>query len=449
MKKLISAVSAFAMVLSSFSFGAVNSTVSAEDDTLKIMCIGDSITDGYGIAGSYRKFLYNGLSEKGINVDMVGAKGGGWTPSYTDETTGETFEYDDENTGYSGYAIMEYNGRNGIYETLQSTDCLKTNPDIVILQIGTNDTIDNHDLDNAGQRLRTLIYYIIENIPDTSTLFVTTIPNLDPNRSDVYDWFGNYRHSADWQVQYTDEEVEVSVQENVDKYNSIVKAVVADIKGEIDSYDDIHPNLLSGDINSVVTDVKTQLADGVHPNNTGYKLMGEYWTDVVYNYLSSKPYNPVETTSTTTVTTETSATETTQTTAVSTFYFETETTEPVEDESIIRVSDLVVLTDWLNRYPMASITEQQAEKYDLNSDRRLDVFDLALMRKALISEGEKFRKKLETDEDIQRIFGEKGSMFDSGIVIYNEDTQIQTTTAVKKVVVTYITDLETKTTAIG
>jgi len=148
--KVIPLITSLSLAVTGITPITAGSFASAEsaDDTVKIMSIGDSITDGYGIGGSYRKFLYHGLTEKGISVDMVGAKGGGWTPVYTDETTGESFSYDDENTGYSGYAIMDYSGRNGIYETLQSTGCLSTEPDIVILQIGTNDVIDCHDLDS-------------------------------------------------------------------------------------------------------------------------------------------------------------------------------------------------------------------------------------------------------------------------------------------------------------
>ena len=32
------------------------------NEAIKIMCVGDSITDGFGIPGSYRKFLYHGLT---------------------------------------------------------------------------------------------------------------------------------------------------------------------------------------------------------------------------------------------------------------------------------------------------------------------------------------------------------------------------------------------------
>ena len=41
------------------------------NEPIKIMCVGDSITDGYGIPGSYRKFLYHGLTQKGYNIDMI------------------------------------------------------------------------------------------------------------------------------------------------------------------------------------------------------------------------------------------------------------------------------------------------------------------------------------------------------------------------------------------
>ena len=42
--------------------------------TIKIMCMGDSITFGSGMPGSYRKFLYNNLIKKGYNIKMVWAK---------------------------------------------------------------------------------------------------------------------------------------------------------------------------------------------------------------------------------------------------------------------------------------------------------------------------------------------------------------------------------------
>ena len=197
MKKFISVLTALAMAYIGTAFSA--ETAVCEDKSgskpIKIMAIGDSITDGYGVTGSYRKYLYNELTKKGYDIDMVGSKGNDMKIEFSDAETGESFTYDDDNTGYSGYTIKEYPGRNGILETLKSTNCLENcKPDIVILQIGTNNIIDNYDADKTHSDLEELIDYILGNISDTSTLFVTTIPDVDPNRQEVYNWFSNYRH---------------------------------------------------------------------------------------------------------------------------------------------------------------------------------------------------------------------------------------------------------------
>lgn len=336
---------------------------SADEGAVRIMCIGDSITDGYvsEYTGSYRKFIYHYLTEKGYDIDMVGAKDGGWLPEYKDEETGESFEFDNENTGYSGYAIKAYPGRNGILETLQQSGCLaETKPDIVTLQIGTNDVIDNHDIDGAGERLADLIGYILENIPDTSVLYVTTIPYLDPNREGVYDWFSNYRHSADWQTTYSDEEAEKAIADTVAKYNGIVEASVKDIQSQ-------HSNVKFADVNSAITDVKTQLFDGVHPNNTGYRAMGTYWVGLLECEISKTPAE-------TTAAPETTQAETTETEI---------TTSAPEIADDIKVSDLVLFSSYLLGDTSKEYPDNRMKLCDINSDGKLDTFDLVLMRKKL------------------------------------------------------------------
>ena len=98
---------------------------------------------------------------------------------------------------------------------------------------------------------------------------MTTIPDLDPNREEVYSWFSNYRHSTFYTKTYTDEEVQMNVEEYLKHYNSDITSRVnlRRVKGQ---------NIRAANVNSVITDVKSQLMDGVHPNNKGYKLMGEY-----------------------------------------------------------------------------------------------------------------------------------------------------------------------------
>ncbi len=337
--KKITALTASAAVSIGMTSALTSAPCAAEDTSspVRIMCIGDSITDGYGTAGSYRKFLCHGLAVKGFSVDMTGSKGGGWLPEYTDEVTGETFSYDDENTGYSGYAIKEYSGRNGIYETLVSTGCLSAEPDIVILQIGTNDVIDRYELDSAGERLSQLISYILGNIPSDSALFVTTIPDLEPNRKDVYDWFGNYRHTADWQTFFTDEEAAAAVNGAVEKYNSDLKNTVISMQSE-------HSNLYLGDVNSVITDTASQLKDGVHPNDTGFRLMGEYWTGIISEHLRPDSISEKE----------------------------------------WRMSDAVRLSNYLLGRNSTGFTHEEYIRYDLDGDDYLSGFDLTLLRSEIL-----------------------------------------------------------------
>ena len=152
-KKILSAVSSILILANTLA--VYNMPVSAEetgtDSDVKIMSLGDSITDGYWTAGGYRKYLYHELELKGYdNIDMVGMKG---SDSATFNYNGETFTYDDNYSGYSGYAIQYMTGtetRQGILETIQETDMINVcKPDIILLKIGTNDILSNKYSDRS------------------------------------------------------------------------------------------------------------------------------------------------------------------------------------------------------------------------------------------------------------------------------------------------------------
>ncbi len=222
-------------------------------EQIKIMCIGDSITDGIGGAGSYRKFLYNDLRKKGYNINMVGAKGSK-SANYKDKSSGESFDYDDENTGYSGYTITAFGGRSGILETIKSTGCLKQAPDIATVHIGTNDLSLNRQESDYIKALNQLTDYILENIPETSTLFLCSIiyfkGNNGPQNTDV-----------------------------IDKYNANIKKIVEERADD---------RLKFIDLNKSLNDYPSQLGDIFHPNDKGYKAMGLYLSDELDKFLKSK-----------------------------------------------------------------------------------------------------------------------------------------------------------------
>lgn len=442
MKKIISVISAAAVMAASVPTVCrdMGEKISAAEDAIKIMCIGDSITDGYfpEYAGSYRKFIYRDLTGWGqYNIDMVGTKDGGYTPTYTDELTGEVFEYDNENVGYSGYAVAAYSGRSGIYEKLQETDCLKEKaPDIVTLQIGTNNLIDNHDMEDTLKSLDILFDYILENIPEESILIVSSVPHMQPNRTEVYDWFSAYRHSPDWQTNYTDEEVEAAVEAAVDSYNESIRDMVEQRRS--DTPENERQRIFFIAIDGAVHDLDKQLADGVHPNNEGYRNMGNVWSDYLdqrirYSLGKAEEETPAVTTTavTTTVTTEATietATAVSWMTDLTTTVTTEVTTEPAPEDEGIKISDMLSLSRYLINTVGMTYTEARLKKWDVDGDGKLTTFDLVLMRQMLTD------NCIEINAKAKEKFGDDFSLFVDGrdvTIIYPEDCEWVVTSRVQ------------------
>ena len=164
MQKRIVSVAA-AVMLAAAAMPKAPGNAAAAEKTVKIMPLGDSITYGMADEGGYRKYLWQFLKEKGYgNIDFVGPEG---SNSATFNYKGQQVTYDDNHAGYSGYTITNLPGSwmgqlNGILETMQSGDYVaKLSPDIILLQIGTND-INNGHLDGSEERLHTLLDYLRE-----------------------------------------------------------------------------------------------------------------------------------------------------------------------------------------------------------------------------------------------------------------------------------------------
>ena len=169
-QKILAVLTSLCIGVLPLAAGMAAAPVAAEDTTepVRILAMGDSITDGY-INGDngYRKYFCYEMQQKGFtNFDMVGPKNN-WSDSVSYTTSdGVIFQYDPAHAGYSGYAIEKIGSRQGLYETIFDTTYYNNNvtgnmieaydPDIVLLQIGTNDLLDNQ---NAGitDRLEKLV----------------------------------------------------------------------------------------------------------------------------------------------------------------------------------------------------------------------------------------------------------------------------------------------------
>ena len=296
-KKGLAALIAAVTGLSSLAVGTVSAAPAAAGDTeaVKILSLGDSITDGYWTSGAYRKYMYHDLEQMGYNIDMVGPKG---SNSNTFTYNGQSVSYDDNNAGYSGYAIQEMTTkehRSGILETIQGTWYNGQNmiaayqPDIVLLQIGTNDILSNYN-DGITDRLENLVNVILQDLDADSTVFVSTIPDID-----AYiraDWLGSYGINAWGSTQEEKDQLMETVTGCIDTYNTSIYNLVLKMQSE-------GKNVQFADINSVV-DYQTDLHDGVHPNEAGYENMGNYWAGLLNDFFQSKGTDPKPVTTTTT-----------------------------------------------------------------------------------------------------------------------------------------------------
>ena len=244
--------------------------------------MGDSITSSKILEGSYRKFLYHNLISKGYNIKMVGSIEQK-IKKYYDEETKEEFKYPDDNSGFSSYTICTYEGRKGLLEILKKDNILKLNPDIIILLIGTNNIMDNYDFDKTMKDFISLIDYIFDNISPNSTLFVATIPDMDPNKK-FYKIFKNYRQSKDGKIKYNDNKVKKLVLKNIKKFNKGIKKI-------INEYKDKNYNIRLENLNYALKDIDNLFDDGVHPNNKGYKKMGDFWSNIIEKFLNETNLN--------------------------------------------------------------------------------------------------------------------------------------------------------------
>ena len=273
LKKLALCISAAAMFVQPMTVSAaVADTTTTGTAPLRVMCLGDSITDGFWYKGAYRIELCRLLHENGYSdkVDLVGPF-----------SNGEGL-YDPNHTGYTGWAIDPFtpdknpamDNRSGISQVVDQN--LTDHPaDVVLLQIGTNDILSAYELDSFETRMTNLANQILGHLDaETGVLYITTLPPMDANDT-------TYIKPNIFTVEIMDGYVA--------QCNQAIKNVVDNLQAQ-------GKNVELADIASVVT--KADLYDGVHPTQAGYEKMGAYWYEIVKGCVDAK-FAPAETTTTT------------------------------------------------------------------------------------------------------------------------------------------------------
>ncbi|GAA3218908.1 ricin-type beta-trefoil lectin domain protein [Dactylosporangium siamense] len=190
---------------------------------IRVLPLGDSITDG-GTAnpGAYRTELWRRLTAGGYTVDFVGSRANG---------PAELGDHDHE--GHPGYRIDQIQA--GIAGWVQAT-----NPQTVLLHLGTNDIGQNWDLPNAPARLFQLVDTIIQLAPAAEIFVASVAP-----------------------VAFADREARTQT------YNAAIPGLVQQraAAGKHVHFVEMHAALTTADLT----------ADGVHPTAAGSAKMGATW----------------------------------------------------------------------------------------------------------------------------------------------------------------------------
>lgn len=208
-------------------------TIAIAKTTVKIMPMGDSITDGVFFPGGYRTYLWSMLQQNGYNVDFVGSLANG---------SSDLGDWNHE--GHIGWDT-------GTLAGASSSLVVAAQPDIILLHIGTNDLDHGSPGETITGSLSTLLANIFAAKPDTFVIVSTIVTS----RGDKNAWAN---------------------------YNGAIPGLVSIYRGQGRriSYVDMSQGLTEAD-----------LYDGIHPNTTGYIKMAAYWyptLTTVYSQLQSQ-----------------------------------------------------------------------------------------------------------------------------------------------------------------
>ncbi|WP_410670055.1 ricin-type beta-trefoil lectin domain protein [Amycolatopsis sp. cmx-4-68] len=196
---------------------------------VRVMPLGDSITEGTQVPGGYRIGLWQRLASGGYQVDFVGS-----------QFNGPAALGDHDHEGHPGWRIDQIDAN--IVPWLRNTT-----PHTVLLHIGTNDVLQNYDVARAPARLSGLIDHITATAPDAEVFVATIIPIANAGQESAARTFNSAIPGI------------VQNNQNAGKHVHLV---------------DMHAALTTAD-----------LTDGVHPTATGYDKMAATW----YTALRSVP----------------------------------------------------------------------------------------------------------------------------------------------------------------
>lgn len=189
-------------------------TLAATRSTVRVMPLGDSITEGDKNYSSYRRALWQKLQADRYRVDFVGSK----TRNFDGPNPTPDFDLDHE--GHWGWRADEI---------LANLDGWVTtyNPDVALIHLGSNDVFQNNSVSSTISELEQIIDVFRNRNPQTIILLAQIIPSA----FDTADVASLNQQIATLAARKTTAESPVIL---VDQWTAFDPAT--------DTYDGVHPN---------------------------------------------------------------------------------------------------------------------------------------------------------------------------------------------------------------
>lgn len=214
---------------------------------LRIMPIGDSITEGGDGSGGFRKPLFDRFTAAYGMPNLVGSRN-------MRQSDPSDF-VDQDHDGYSAYRIDQIASGQGFWHALPIEERLRLwDPAIVTLHAGTNDAQQNRFFDGNPKtglppvidRLDALVSRIVAFNPQIHVIVAQIVPANPPASEQTADY--------------------------IRRFNALIPAMVSRHQG-------------LGHRVSMVDMYTPMLAyphpDGIHPSTEGYQVMGRLWFEAI------------------------------------------------------------------------------------------------------------------------------------------------------------------------
>lgn len=132
------------------------------ETAVRILPLGDSITEGFSVASTYRSWLWIELQRKGYSVDFVGSLHG----PRQDE---DDLDFDPDHEGHWGWRTDEV--RDQVADWAGTT-----RPDIVLLHLGHNDLWLGQSIASTVDEIAEIVAIVRRSSPKATFLLAQIIP---------------------------------------------------------------------------------------------------------------------------------------------------------------------------------------------------------------------------------------------------------------------------------